>query len=402
MSAKRTIEDMRALAATRGGACLSVEYKNAHTKLLWECGSHHQWWAKPNTVASTGSWCPVCDRSSTSVGERISREVLEIIFGVPFPKAHPRWLAAGRARGLQLDGYAEASGIAFEYHGHQHYQPVLRFGGEKGFAALRVRDAKKAKLCADNGVRLIAIPHFTDINNLPGCIDQIEHAVLWAGLALPKRWKRPTGLPQVRDPLTRLFGTSGLSELRRIAEEKGGALLSCDAASANDYIRWSCAKRHEWEAPAYRIRAGHWCAHCSGNKRTVADMHRFAAELRGEFLSPEYQGAQKKHQWRCGSGHEFSARPDMVAQGHWCPHCANTRKKSLKKTLADLAALAAARQGRVVSTAYFGSKAKHEWECAAGHRFHTAPTDVAKGNWCRACYEARRGTRRPDQGVQTA
>jgi len=56
---KKTIEDMHALAHAREGKCLSTVYVNTKTKLEWECQKGYQWFAVPNSVKQ-GSWCPHC------------------------------------------------------------------------------------------------------------------------------------------------------------------------------------------------------------------------------------------------------------------------------------------------------------------------------------------------------
>lgn len=55
-SKRNTIEDCRKLAIEKGGKCLSIEYKNNNTKMLWECRYGHRWWAKYNKIQQ-GSWC---------------------------------------------------------------------------------------------------------------------------------------------------------------------------------------------------------------------------------------------------------------------------------------------------------------------------------------------------------
>lgn len=55
-----SIEEMQRLAKKRGGGCLSAEYKNNHTKLLWVCLKKHEFWMKPNQIKARGSWCPTC------------------------------------------------------------------------------------------------------------------------------------------------------------------------------------------------------------------------------------------------------------------------------------------------------------------------------------------------------
>lgn len=54
-----TISDMQALAATKGGKCISNTYKNSLSKLLWECAEGHHWQATYGSI-SQGSWCPHC------------------------------------------------------------------------------------------------------------------------------------------------------------------------------------------------------------------------------------------------------------------------------------------------------------------------------------------------------
>jgi hypothetical protein len=57
--AKGTIGQMRKIARSRGGKCLSKSYVTTRTKLLWQCSKGHTWEARPDHV-KRGSWCPVC------------------------------------------------------------------------------------------------------------------------------------------------------------------------------------------------------------------------------------------------------------------------------------------------------------------------------------------------------
>ena len=50
---------MRQVAARRGGKCLSKKYLNNRTKLQWQCAKGHIWEAPPNTIQQ-GHWCPTC------------------------------------------------------------------------------------------------------------------------------------------------------------------------------------------------------------------------------------------------------------------------------------------------------------------------------------------------------
>ena len=53
------IERCRAVAEGRGGRCLSEVYANSKTKLRWCCVKGHEWWATWNNIQQ-GKWCPLC------------------------------------------------------------------------------------------------------------------------------------------------------------------------------------------------------------------------------------------------------------------------------------------------------------------------------------------------------
>lgn len=59
----RNIQDMYSIAVSRGGKCLSKEYVNSITPLLWECQEGHQWKARPSNVLF-GTWCPICAKNN--------------------------------------------------------------------------------------------------------------------------------------------------------------------------------------------------------------------------------------------------------------------------------------------------------------------------------------------------
>jgi hypothetical protein len=53
------LNEIKNVAVSRGGECLSNEYKNNKTKLKFRCGEGHEWLAKPKSIKE-GTWCPDC------------------------------------------------------------------------------------------------------------------------------------------------------------------------------------------------------------------------------------------------------------------------------------------------------------------------------------------------------
>lgn len=72
--------------------------------------------------------------------------------------ARPTWLEP-----QHLDVYVPQAGIAVEYMGQQHFQPLEFFGGEAAFQLVIERDRKKAELCKNHGVELIRVRFDEDI-----------------------------------------------------------------------------------------------------------------------------------------------------------------------------------------------------------------------------------------------
>lgn len=150
-----SLEQCQELAISKGGKCLSTEYKNTKTKMNWQCSDGHEWTARFSDIKK-GSWCPQC---SSGRSEQLCREIFEEEFGKKFPNVRPKFL-----NGLELDGYCEELNLAFEYNGQQHYEYIPHFhrNGMKDFENQQERDRRKYKICAKKDIKLILIPYQFD------------------------------------------------------------------------------------------------------------------------------------------------------------------------------------------------------------------------------------------------
>ena len=60
------------------GLCLSTEYINSKTKMLWQCEKGHQWLAVWSHVNYSESWCPDCSGNKKYTIEEV-KEFIESI-----------------------------------------------------------------------------------------------------------------------------------------------------------------------------------------------------------------------------------------------------------------------------------------------------------------------------------
>ncbi len=494
--------ELHTMAAERGGSWIAGEFKGQEHKLSWKCAVGHVWEASPSMIRA-GRWCPTC---SSGRGERLVRLAFEHIFMAPFPRTKPDWLKNSRGRKMELDGYNQKLGIAFEHQGEQHYEKNFFNLNNGGLYRRKSDDARKRRLCAENGVKLLLVPEvgsrievqklatlilswakknlpkqpingsainyveaYTDkkgadelkalkmiaeqkggrcleptfkgskephkfeckeghtwsanpyevrkgawcfkcYHKLRGINQRIKLEKLDAlaeskggklitrdklGSKIKLEWQCSNGhrwmaiansIQQGRwCPICRVWT---LSDLKEIAQSRGGELLTRTFVNAAQYFEWKCKAGHTWRAVGHRIAAGAWCPTCAGVIRpTIDDMQILASGRNGTCLSTKYNGAVSKLRWKCEKNHEWLATPSSIKQGSWCPKCFRERLSSIKRIgpLQVLEKLADANGGSVLSKENLGSRVKHEWQCSKGHRWKSKPTTIQQGHWCPKC-----------------
>ncbi len=130
-----------------------TEYKHNNIEIDIICKNHGLFKQLPRVHIYGKSGCPSCINYKS---EKLCRKIMNLYTGYVFNKYKNRkWLDC-----LELDGYCDEIKLAFEYNGLQHYVRNLYFHPYEGlFEAQQKRDIKKVKLCQDNNVDLIVIPH---------------------------------------------------------------------------------------------------------------------------------------------------------------------------------------------------------------------------------------------------
>jgi len=267
-NARLTIKEMQELAASKpgGGQCLSQKYINNNTKLKWKCGTcNHVWMATPDNILRN-RWCPIC---SIGVGERICRIFFEKIFHKEFPTEKLQWLINHDGNLMHLDGYCRDLNLAFEYNGIQHYKyNKFWYKSIEEFKKRRADDKLKKKLCKLHSVTIIIVPYSIYYSEMEM---YIKNQCSIKGLTLPKYdtpidWKSFNVSPPNK-----------LEEMKKMAASKTG---------------------------------GGWC------------------------LSKQYLGALIPLQWKCGTcSHIWKAKPNNIKNlNQWCPKCANKKKGKYKRT----------------------------------------------------------------------
>ncbi|WP_052728592.1 hypothetical protein [Domibacillus tundrae] len=366
---KLSIEELQKIAKSREGNLLSNKYINAHTLLEWQCNNGHVFRMSANSVKND-HWCRDC---RFNINEAKCRFILEKLTAKPF-KSNKRIL-----KGLELDGYNSELNLGFEYNGIQHYQFIKFFHKtEEDFIKRRADDKRKQKMCNELGINLIIIPYTLENDEslfsfICEKLDELKVKIIMS--------KEDFNMKDFYKHFSKL------RELREIAKQRGGTLLSNEYFNNKTKLKWKCHLQHIWEARPNDIKSGQWCAVCRGShKLTIEEMKRIALARGGKCLSETYTNNRTKLQWQCSEGHQWFATPDGIKLGKWCERC---RKKSAaskrKLTIEEMHIIASERGGICLSDKYINSQTHLIWKCEIGHVWSAKPNNIKSGTWCPNC-----------------
>ena len=316
-----TLREMRVLAESRGGECLSDRYVNNKTKLSWRCATGHQWEAASGLVKG-GRWCPQC------------AHVARLSFGGMAAIAASR---GGRC--LSTDYRNVATPLLWRCkQGHQWTATPAS-----------VRSGKWCALCAHNRrLGLQAMQCLAEeregrclstryINSRRPLHWECRRGHRWRAAAANVKGgtrKRGTWCPECYNLRRRFHERDSIESMQVLARSRGGVCLSEEYSNSKSKLLWQCGEGHPWLAVPDAVRRGSWCPVCAGNlKLTLEEFHSLAARKGGKCLSDRYINKETALRWQCALGHRWYARPGRVKQSTWCPKCSNERRQSPWKNL---------------------------------------------------------------------
>lgn len=215
------LELAKKYAQSKGGKCLSTEYVDIRSNMIWECSQHGTWESDYDNIVKRNRWCPTCFREkqrkqcldkahkyakdlggicltntyndlndnftwkchksehkawkskyNNVIGQKTwcpecgiyyqkenqFRKLFEYVLGFSLDKAKPSWNINPKTGFLlELDGYNEKEKIAFEYQGRHHYQDNVFKNSNQTLEEVQFKDKIKAQHCKEKGIALIII-----------------------------------------------------------------------------------------------------------------------------------------------------------------------------------------------------------------------------------------------------
>jgi hypothetical protein len=364
------IQDCRNLAYKFNGECLENEYVNSQYPMKWQCVDGHIF-TKGWTQVKADYWCPYCTRY---ISEEICRSFMEAAFDNGFPRARPPWLLNSRGNRMELDGYNESLNLAFEHNGQQHYEE----GHFTNDLSKRIADDnRKMELCKSHGIKLIIFRNLPLRESEAKILNYLKSTLDQHQIKCPNRiYAKTISIKSIKS-------NSKLEQLQKIAKHHNGKFLDTQYYGCDHKYQFICEHGHEFAKKASLVKKGAWCPQCAHNTPYTYDQCvNHARRKGGQLLSTSCMGALTPLLWQCENGHIWPQRPaNVIAMGTWCPECA----KNAPPNIETIEELAIARNGKLISKTYINSKTKLTFKCKFNHQWDALYYNVKKGHWCPTC-----------------
>lgn len=450
-SSKLSIDAAIAAAHARGGTCLSKEYINARSPMVWECAKGHQWQATLGKIRS-GQWCGICRREIAANRLRLTMSDVQA-------------RAAEKGGRCISTAYGGTAGTPLEFEcgaGHRWWaspNTIQRSWCPHCAGKIVTLDDLKAIANARDGY-VVSDQYFGDNRRLlwrcslghewratpgsiksgcwcPQCSAGLGERLCRTAFEAVFEADFPSSFPE----WLRLGGRTkwqldGYCEALSIAFEHHGTYhYRVDGVYSKDEAAL-LKRQHDDRKKAdlcrlngvtlltvpevprllpieqlvpFIVREAQAAGLLVPNPHVVPEWNKaysqrdpvkmlqeIAAQKGGVLLSEHYFGSGKPLAWRCNRGHEWWANPNSIQQGTWCPYCAGSRlsDENRQLRLQTMHEEAARRGGQCLAEFYQNGNTRVEWICALGHQWLATPRNVlVNKSWCPICHADSRRKR---------
>ena len=328
-------------------------------------------------------WCSHCRSASR---ENVARQILEKVFGKPFPSRRLDWLRNVTNYKMEIDCFCEELRLGVEIDGEQHLaKRTTWYVSAEQVKGIQERDKLKDELCKLNGVILLRVPHTIGHSSLQ---EFITKGLTSFGIKVPFHETIDVALLQSNDIVQ-------IEHLKDAAIQRGGQCLS-NAYHGNKFpMQWMCAVGHMWKSCSLTCIVNNtWCPECNLNKRlqkTFDAVKLVASNKGGKCLSSMYVPGTPLL-WECEKGHKWSQAANQVQRGNWCLTCSRTNHQSncsrADAKFPELKQLIELKGAECLTDVYVNNMTIITVKCTKGHVFTQMSRDImrkTKPRWCNLC-----------------
>ena len=373
-----SIEDMRVLANARGGECLSTEYHGANTRLRWRCSLGHEWQATPSSIKNLGTWCPTCGLST------VAGKVRKYTLG------DMQELAAKRGGSCLSERFVSVNSKLHWRCSEGHEWAANPAGIMRGRWCPTCASYMSERVCRQVFELLFGCefpksrPKWLRI----GKRRALELDGYAAGLSLAFEYQGHQHFKKVGHFEHNLEQRRHYDKVKReLCDAQGVRLIEVpywiERPALEAFVRAQCQARGIPVPRQEPIGEEELREAFLTDSKELAGLRKLASEKGGRLLSERYEGALTKLRWQCSAGHRWMATPNAVRNsGTWCAICVG----NVLDTIEAMRQLAADHGGQCLSADYTNQVTPLRWRCAKGHEWEAIPRNLRnRGTWCPYC-----------------
>ncbi|GBB89271.1 hypothetical protein RclHR1_15970005 [Rhizophagus clarus] len=278
-----TLEDAKQIAISRGGECLSENFDNSKSILLWHCGKGHEWYARFHSIKNLNSWCPYC------AGHRIT---LEDVKQIAIDKG-----------GECLSQEYINSYTPLIWKCNKGHEWSAKLHGIKNLNTWCPKCAGNKRLTLEEANQIASIKNGRCLSEkyLNG-----RQNLLWQ-CSIGHKWLASLERVKNKNSWCPECNRHSIETAKSLARTRNGDCLSSNYVNNKTPLQWKCENGHIWTTNLNKIKDYHqWCPTCE-----------------------RYYDAHTKLLWRCEKSHIWEAPPKTILRGGWCSLCSYFKRENL-------------------------------------------------------------------------
>jgi hypothetical protein len=372
------------LAAQADGWDPTTVVAGAGKKLVWKCKLGHQWIALIGN-RTKGSGCPFCSGRVPTLGV------------TDLATTNPE--LAAQADGWDPTTVSRGSSQKLQWKcdlGHLWKASVAERSSGNG-----------CPTCANKTIHIGFNDLATTHPELAAQADGWDPTTVVAGAGKKLVWKCKLGHQWKASVNNRSKGTScptcanktihiGFNDLATTSPELAAQADGWDpttvVAFSNKKVQWKCEFGHQWSTTVASRSSGTGCPICTGRVAEIGvnDLGttnpELAAQADGWDPTTVVAFSNKKVQWKCEFGHQWSTTVASRSSGTGCPVCSGHKVLQGYNDLATISPeLAAQADGWDPTTVTSQTHKKVDWVCTTGHRWKATVKNRFRSTGCPIC-----------------
>ncbi|SEA31669.1 zinc-ribbon domain-containing protein [Selenomonas ruminantium] len=370
------MKKLQEIAAQHGGVCLSEQYISMKNKLAWKCSEGHTWNASPANILK-GTWCPKCAGKFCDIDDMSDlarKKGGECLSNKYISNQIPLKWKCNQGHIFEATPASIKAGTWCPDCSLYKSERLCRIILEK-FLGIKLSKKRPPWLLGVDGHRL-EYDGYNEENKIAFEYQGKQHYENIFGVS-DEKYAR-----QMRNDAIK----------KKLSQQKGITLVivpyfedTSTMEARIEHVRNILIKNNiVIKNPNIIVSESDFL-----NRPLRAEVELIVKEKGGILLTKTMVDNGSRIKLRCDHGHEWTTTVSLIKSGAWCYKCGRKScgDKNRRLTLDDAIKVAEKNGGKCLSTEYISAVRKLTWQCGAcGHIWKATLSSIRSSHtWCPKC-----------------